>query len=413
MKRHRLGAAVLLALTVCLLTTQVFALELTVNADSSYCFSADHFTAVPEDEGIFVTSVPTENVATIRYGNRIIRPGDALPMDALDELELDPASASGQSAVISYYTVSGGHISAAKELRLSIMPQKNEPPIADSTRLETYKNIANSGKLKASDPEGGTLTFQVVKEPKRGSVVIESDGSFTYTPMENKVGKDSFLYTVTDEAGNVSEPAKVFVEIKKPENKASYADMRGDRDEYAAMWMKDAGLFTGAHVGGNLCFDPDASVSRGDFLVMVMHLVEARTDDALSVSGFADEEQTDLWMRPYIAAALSNGMISGTADETGLVFRPNDILTGAEAVVMLQNVLELPAADAAAVFSDDTANTIPAWAQKAAAALAGAGITMDRTANTDPLTRRDAACLLLQVNNLLESDVIETFYWAE
>ena len=413
MKRHKLNAAVLLALMAVLLTTQASALELTMDNSSQYCFSAEDFTTVSADEGIFITAIPKPSVATVRYGDRVIRAGDALPMDALDELTLDPETVLGQSATISYYTVSSGRVSAAKELRLSIMPQKNEPPTADSGKLETYKNISNTGKLKATDPEGDTLTYQLVKEPKRGSVTIESDGSFTYTPMENKVGKDSFTYTVTDQAGNVSEPAKFFVEIKKPEHKTTYADMSGDKDEYAAMWMKDQGLFTGAYVGGNLCFDPDASVSRGDFLVMVMHLVEAQADHSVTVSGFADDEQTDIWMRPYIAAALSNGMISGTTEEAGLMFHPNDALTGAEAVVMLQNILELPAADAAAVFSEEEANTVPAWAQKAAAALANAGITMDRSANDDVLTRRDTACLLLQVNALLESDLIETFYWVK
>ena len=413
MKRHKLSAAVLLALMAALLTTQVSALELTMNTGSQYCFSADDFTTISADEGIFITAVPKRSVATVRYGDRVICAGDALPMDALDELTLDPVTVLGQSAAISYYTVSGGHVSAAKELRLSIMPQKNEPPTADSCKLETYKNISNTGKLKAADPEGSTLTYQLVKEPKRGTVTIEHDGQFTYTPLENKVGKDSFTYTVTDESGNVSEPAKVFVEILKPENKTTYADMTGDRDEYAAMWMKDEGLFTGTYVGGNLCFDPDASVTRGEFLVMVMHLVKAQADETITVSGFADEEQTDAWMRPYITAALSNGMISGTSEEGGLMFRPNDALTGAEAVVMLQNILELPAADAAAVFSEEEVSAVPAWAQKAAAALANAGITMERTANSDVLTRRDAASLLLQVNAMLESDLIETFYWVK
>ncbi|MFR8332989.1 MAG: Ig-like domain-containing protein [Oscillospiraceae bacterium] len=42
------------------------------------------------------------------------------------------------------------------------------------------------------------------------------DGAFTHTPKKNKVGKDSFSFTATDEAGAVSNEATVTIEILKP-----------------------------------------------------------------------------------------------------------------------------------------------------------------------------------------------------
>ena len=94
-------------------------------------------------------------------------------------------------------------------------------------KLETYKNIANTGALDARDPEGDTLTYQLVKEPKRGTVELSPDGSFTYTPAQNKVGKDVFTYTATDSAGNVSNAATVTVKIVKPTDRAMYQDLSG------------------------------------------------------------------------------------------------------------------------------------------------------------------------------------------
>jgi hypothetical protein len=44
------------------------------------------------------------------------------------------------------------------------------------------------------------------------------------------------------------------------------------------MWLKEQGIFTGSTIGGNFCFSPDKSVSRGEFLVMVMNLVHAKAD---------------------------------------------------------------------------------------------------------------------------------------
>ena len=71
--------------------------------------------------------------------------------------------------------------------------------MAESSSFETYKNLEATGTLKAKDPEGGKLTYTVVQAPKRGEVVLGEDGAFTYTPKKNKVGTDSFSFTVTDE----------------------------------------------------------------------------------------------------------------------------------------------------------------------------------------------------------------------
>ena len=41
------------------------------------------------------------------------------------------------------------------------------------------------------DPEGDLLTYHVVKKPARGAVTVQEDGTFVYTPYENKTGKDT------------------------------------------------------------------------------------------------------------------------------------------------------------------------------------------------------------------------------
>lgn len=92
----------------------------------------------------------------------------------------------------------------------------NTAPVCEDGTLETYKNIANTGTLSATDQEDQELTYQLVKEPKRGTVELHTDGSFTYTPDKNKVGKDSFVFTATDPAGNVSNEACV----KNPHSEA-------------------------------------------------------------------------------------------------------------------------------------------------------------------------------------------------
>ena len=384
----------------------------TVDPTAQFCFSQDDFTSAAAD-GIFLTSVPQETLATVRYGSRVLKAGDALPTEALGDLTLEAKCVTAQEVTIGYCTLSDGVLSGVQELKLSILPKEDQPPTAEDGSLETYKNIAGSGTLSAADPEGKPLTYNLVKEPKRGSVELHEDGTFTYTPDKNKVGKDSFTYTVTDSGGNTSEEAKISIEIRKPTDKATYADMDGDPDAFYAMWLKEAGLFTGATVGGNLCFEPEKTVSRGEFLVMVMKLVDAQADETGLTSGFSDEAATPVWLQPYIVSALGSGMISGVSSEDGVVFRPEAALSRAEAAVMLQNVLQLPAPTAKTVFSETDAEAVPVWAADATAALSAAGISLGDTAQADAITRREVAKLLYEVSNLIAGETLETFYWAQ
>ena len=46
--------------------------------------------------------------------------------------------------------------------------------------------------------------FSAVTLPQHGSVVVNADGTFTYTPGAGFVGQDSFTYRITDANGDVS-----------------------------------------------------------------------------------------------------------------------------------------------------------------------------------------------------------------
>ncbi|WP_178863997.1 cadherin-like domain-containing protein, partial [Thiomicrorhabdus cannonii] len=52
-----------------------------------------------------------------------------------------------------------------------------------------------------SDLDGDTITVQSVTQPAHGNVVIEGDGTVTYTPVADYNGPDSFTYTITDGQG--------------------------------------------------------------------------------------------------------------------------------------------------------------------------------------------------------------------
>ncbi|WP_269540004.1 tandem-95 repeat protein [Cerasicoccus fimbriatus] len=76
----------------------------------------------------------------------------------------------------------------------------NDTPVATAATFTTAEDVALSDALSGSDDDGDELTFAVVDSPEHGLVVLNTDGSFTYTPAENYFGEDSFTFTVDDGA---------------------------------------------------------------------------------------------------------------------------------------------------------------------------------------------------------------------
>ncbi|NEU06702.1 hypothetical protein GZH53_00095, partial [Flavihumibacter sp. R14] len=75
----------------------------------------------------------------------------------------------------------------------------NDAPVAlndaYTTTEETPITIAAPGILvNDSDIDGDPLTAIKVTDPANGTVVLNADGSFTYTPNANFNGTDSFTY---------------------------------------------------------------------------------------------------------------------------------------------------------------------------------------------------------------------------
>ena len=209
-----------------------------------------------------------------------------------------------------------------------------------------------------------------------------------HTPKKNKVGVDSFVFTATDPAGNVSREATVTIRIMKPTDKNQYTDTVGSSCRFAAEWMKNTGIFVGESFNGNGCFRPDKQVSRGDFLTMLVGTLELEPQwDAVS-TGFTDECAD--WLKPYLAAAMRSGLTAGWPE--GDVFGAEEPITGAEAAVMLQNALDLTA-QTQEVFAENA----PEWAEEAVAVLGSYGVELDGEA---VLTRGEAAELMYQIHGL-------------
>lgn len=72
-------------------------------------------------------------------------------------------------------------------------------------KADTFSGIEDTqitGSVTANDVfEAGPLTAGLRYAPTKGTVVVNADGTFVYTPNANANGTDSFTYNVTDAAG--------------------------------------------------------------------------------------------------------------------------------------------------------------------------------------------------------------------
>jgi VCBS repeat-containing protein len=93
------------------------------------------------------------------------------------------------------------------------MPIVNMAPVAQSLNIVTQTETAVMGNLTASDPENDVLTFTIGSETELGSITVNTDGSYTYQPFNEKVGNDVFTYNVSDTSGN-SAMGTVSIEIE-------------------------------------------------------------------------------------------------------------------------------------------------------------------------------------------------------
>jgi hypothetical protein len=74
----------------------------------------------------------------------------------------------------------------------------NLPPTIAPVQIKTLVNGQIVGTLGAIDPEGDPLTFVLTDIPKYGTVQVNPDGTYVYTPGMDYPGYDSFWLAVND-----------------------------------------------------------------------------------------------------------------------------------------------------------------------------------------------------------------------
>lgn len=362
-----------------------------------------------ELEGIVVTVLPDESEGSLYCGNRTLYAGEAVTAENLDDLYFKPAGKTETTTSFSFIPVFAESNGQITTVSIAQVLGKNNPPVAEDVEFETIKNIAVTCRFKISDPDGDKLSVRIQNPPGKGDVVIseEEPDVFIYTPYQNKTGNDTFTYVAVDPDGLISNTAKVTIRITKNGAKMTYTDMEGNPAHFAAIKLAEEGILIGERMGNNYFFSPDKVVTRGEFVAMALTCLGIEVTTPVTKTGFADDSDTPAWVKPYLSTALKQGIITGVSTLDGRrVFRAENPLTRAEALVVLNNILKLDGGETKPVFSDDEA--VPAWAMEAASkAVANDLIRMTSDGNLKPMdnvTRADTAEMLYRAMKIMKSE---------
>lgn len=226
----------------------------------------------------------------------------------------------------------------------------NSAPTSAPASLSTPQNTPLSQTLPAAtDVDGDTVTYaQGATAPLHGSLVVESDGTFVYTPTTGYSGTDSFSFVVSDGFGGSNEYS-VAISIAANTNPV-------DGDEALTTGQ-------GQTLTGNLL----ANASDAD-------------GDALSISAFTVNGQT---YQPGQTASLANIGSLRVDGDGQFSFQPNaqfkgevpevgytvlDARGGTDTSTLRITVTAAPASVKAVPLGG------PLWAWLATALLAGMGL---------------------------------------
>jgi VCBS repeat-containing protein len=162
----------------------------------------------------------------------------------------------------------------------------NAAPVAQGAVVNGTEDVVLHGSLAATDDDGDPLAFSAATGPQHGSLSVNSDGTYTYTPDANYTGPDGFTFQAGDGIGtsNIAAvsifldpvndapvnalPAVLDLEanLGGPLTGLSIADDSADGIITTTLSVKSGVLSIGPHAGVAVTGDGTGSITLGGTL---------------------------------------------------------------------------------------------------------------------------------------------------
>ena len=166
----------------------------------------------------------------------------SLSLNADGSFSYTPNANFNGSDSFTYKANDGNLDSNAATVTITVNPV-NDTPLADddayTTDEDTALTVSTPGVLgNDTDIDGDALTVASGSNPLSGTLTLNADGSFTYTPNANFNGSDSFTYTMSDGHGG-SETAAVTITVNAVNDPPVAENNAATTDEDAAVTTVD------------------------------------------------------------------------------------------------------------------------------------------------------------------------------
>ncbi|MGI9542869.1 MAG: Ig-like domain-containing protein [Cyclobacteriaceae bacterium] len=141
----------------------------------------------------------------------------------------------------SYDVRDGNGGNATAGISIQVLPP-NDPPVAEEDLIITEEDFEVSDNVldNDSDPNGDDLTVNdtPLSGPSNGTLVLDADGAFTYTPNPGFRGTDSFVYEVCDDGFVIAcSMATVVIEVTPFEGLVIYEGISPNSDDSNDVWV--------------------------------------------------------------------------------------------------------------------------------------------------------------------------------
>ncbi|MCX7747087.1 MAG: Ig-like domain-containing protein [Clostridia bacterium] len=178
----------------------------------------------------------------------------------------------------------------------------NDFPDVPNYLVTTSENIPISGMIEGTDPDGDILSYSLAGEPSHGTVQVQTDGRWTYTPLFYYYGTDSFTVLVSDgHGGAVTSTVNIIIQfVNDPPSAPNYhvstpedtplsgiiegTDPNGDILTYSLFQASSHGV-ADVQPDGNWTYSPAPNYSGTDsFTVLVADTNGAAVVSTVNIS---------------------------------------------------------------------------------------------------------------------------------